>query len=97
MPQEEQSGEPSSKATRFYTNQLTVFHHRFDDSVPHKAQLEVRLISNKEYCTVEFRDSPDTTENKNLLSTLNLNWSSSSIDRQVSHLFKLFRKTDWKI
>ncbi|XP_044166053.1 uncharacterized protein LOC114949082 isoform X3 [Acropora millepora] len=59
------------------------FYIRFDGSMPHKAQLEVCLTSNQKYCKVEFRDSPDTTEKRNLLSTLNLNWSSSSTDRQV--------------
>ncbi|XP_015778980.1 PREDICTED: uncharacterized protein LOC107356864 [Acropora digitifera] len=48
----------------------------FDGSRPHEAQLVVRLISNQEYCKVEFRDSPNTAEKGNLLSTLNLNWSS---------------------
>ena len=72
--------------------QLTLFHARFDDNVPHKAQLKVRLVSDQEHCTVEFRDTPDTRVKKNLLSTLNFNWSSSSVDRQVSHLFNSFRK-----
>ena len=71
-----------------------MFHYRFDGSMPHMAELEVCLTSSEKYCTVEFRDSPDTTENSNLLSTLNLNWSSPSTGGQVSHLFKLFRKTD---
>ena len=79
-----------------YTNQLTLFHGRFDGNVSHKAQLQVRLVSDQVHCRVEFRDTPDTTVNKNLLSTLNLNWSSFSIDRQVSQLFSPFRKTDWK-
>ena len=79
-----------------YTNQLTLFHGRFDGNVPHKADLQVILISDQVHCKVEFRDTPNTTVNKNLLSTLNLNWSSSSIDREVSQLFNLFRKTDWK-
>ena len=73
-----------------------MFHYRFDGSMPHMAELEVCLTSSEKYCTVEFRDSPDTAENSNLLSTLNLNWSSPSTDRQVSHLFKIFRKTDRK-
>ena len=79
-----------------YTNQLTLFYGRFDGNVSHKAQLQVRLVSDQVHCKVEFRDTPDTTVNKNLLSTLNLNWSSFSIDRQVSQLFSPFRKTDWK-
>ncbi|XP_015757828.1 PREDICTED: D-inositol 3-phosphate glycosyltransferase-like [Acropora digitifera] len=60
------------------------FYLRFDGSMPHMAELEVRLISSEKYCTVEFRDSPDTTENSNLLSTMNLNWSSPSTGGQVS-------------
>ena len=79
-----------------YTNQLTLFYGRFDGNVSHKAQLQVRLVSDQVHCKVEFRDTPNTTVNKNLLSTLNLKWSSSSTDRQVSQLFNLFRKTDWK-
>ena len=74
-----------------YTNLLTLFHDRFYGNVSHKAQLQVRLVSDQEHCKVEFRDTPDTRVEKNLLSTLNFNWSSSSIDRQVSHLFNSFR------
>ena len=79
-----------------YTNQLTLFHDRFYGNVSHKAQLQVRLVSDQEHCKVEFRDTPDTRVKKNLLSTLNFSWSSSSIDRQVSHLLNSFRKTDRK-
>ncbi|XP_044165041.1 uncharacterized protein LOC114969803 isoform X4 [Acropora millepora] len=60
------------------------FFLRFDGSMPHMAELEVCLTSNQEYCTVEFRDSPNTTGNSNLLSTLNLNWSSPSTGGQGS-------------
>ena len=79
-----------------YTNQLSLFHGRFDGNESHKAQPQVDLVSDQVHCKVEFRDTPNTTVNKNLLSTLNLKWSSSSIDRQVSQLFNSFRKTDWK-
>ena len=80
-----------------YTNQLTLFHdHRFDRNLPHKGHLQVRLISDKVHCKVEFRKTPDITESNNLLSTLNLTFSSPSIDRQVSHLFKLLSEIDWK-
>ena len=73
-----------------------MFHDRFYGNMANKGHVQVRLINDKEYCKVEFRDTPNTTVNKNLLSTLNLTWSSSSIYRQVSHLFSLFRKTNWK-
>ncbi|XP_074627687.1 uncharacterized protein LOC141885736 isoform X6 [Acropora palmata] len=59
------------------------FYLSFDGSMPHLAELEVCLTSSEKYCTVEFRYSPDTTENRNLLSTLNLNWSSPSTGGQV--------------
>ena len=70
-------------------NQLIMFHDRFDGNVPHKGHLQVLLIRGKVYCKVEFRDTPDTNGNNNLLSKLNLRSSSPNIDRQVSHLFKL--------
>ena len=73
-----------------------MFHDRFHGNVPHKGHLQVRLISDKVHCKVEFRDTPDTTENNNLLSTLNLTFSSPGIDRQVSHLFKFLSEIDWK-
>ncbi|XP_044176229.1 uncharacterized protein LOC122959173 [Acropora millepora] len=60
------------------------FYLGFDGGRPYEAQFEVRLTSNQEYCRVEFRDSPNTTEKRNLLSTLNINWSSSSTGLQVS-------------
>ncbi|XP_067018298.1 uncharacterized protein [Acropora muricata] len=44
-----------------------------------KAHLEVRLLSNEEYCKVEFRN-----ENETLLSTLKWKLSSPCIDCQVS-------------
>ncbi|XP_044174645.1 uncharacterized protein LOC114951472 [Acropora millepora] len=59
------------------------FYLRFDGNTTQKAQLQVCLINDKEHCKVEFRDTPNTTVNMNLLSTLNLNWSSSSTDRQI--------------
>ena len=71
-----------------------MFHNRFDGNTTHKAQLQVCLISNKVHCRVDFRDTPNTTENNNLLSTLNMRFSSPSIDHQVSHLFKLFSEID---
>ena len=73
-----------------------MFHDSFDGNVPHKGHLQVRLISDKVHCKVEFRDTPDTTENNNLLSTLNLRFSSPRTDPQVSHLFKLRSEIDWK-
>ena len=80
-----------------YTNQLIMFHDRFHGNVPHKGHLQVRLISDKVHCKVEFRDTPYTTENNNLLSTLimNLRFSSTSTNPQVSHLFKLLSEIDW--
>ncbi|XP_074628654.1 uncharacterized protein LOC141886399 [Acropora palmata] len=57
------------------------FYLRFNGNEPHKAQLQVRLISDKAYCKVDFRDTPDTTECTNLLSTLNLRFSGG---RQTS-------------
>lgn len=75
-----------------YTNQLTIFHDRFHGNVPHRDQLKVRLISDKVHSEVQFRKTPYTTENNNLLSTLDLTFSSS-IDRQVSRLFKLLIET----
>ena len=73
-----------------------MFHDRFDGNVPHKGHLQVHLISDEVHCKVEFRDTPDTTGNNNLLSTLNLRFSSPGIDPQVSHLFKLLTEIDWK-
>ena len=67
-----------------------MFHDRFHGNVAHRDNLRVRLISDEVYCKVEFRKTPDTTENKNLLSTLNLTHS------QVSHLFKLLSVIVWK-
>ncbi|XP_074620464.1 uncharacterized protein LOC141879199 isoform X5 [Acropora palmata] len=62
------------------------FFLRFHGNKAHRDQLQVRLISDKVYCNVQFRRTPDTTENNNLLSTLDLTFSSS-IDRQVDDLF----------
>ena len=73
-----------------------MFNGRFDGNVPQKGNLPVRLISDKVHCKVEFRDAPDTTGKNNLLSTLNLRFSSASIDHQVSRVFKLLSETDWK-
>ena len=75
-----------------YTNQLIMFHDRFDGKEPHKGHLQVRLITGEVYCKVEFRDARDTNGNYNLLSTL----YPSCIDRQVSHHFKLLSEIDWK-
>ncbi|XP_015749616.1 PREDICTED: uncharacterized protein LOC107329441 [Acropora digitifera] len=58
------------------------FFLRFHGNKAHRDQLQVRLISDKVYCNVQFRKTPDTTENNNLLSTLDLTFSSS-IDRQT--------------
>ena len=79
-----------------YTNQLTMFHDRFNGEGPNKLLLQVLQINDKEYCKVEFRDTPDTTKDNNLLSKLLFSFSSPNIDRQVGHLFKLISKTDWK-
>ncbi|XP_015768822.1 PREDICTED: uncharacterized protein LOC107347436 [Acropora digitifera] len=57
------------------------FYLRFHGNKAHRGQLQVRLISDKVYCRVQFRKTPDTKDNKNLLSTVNLPFSSS-IDRQ---------------
>ena len=78
-----------------YTNELTISHDRFHGNKAHRDQLQVRLISDKVFCKVQFRKTPDTKDNKNLLSTVNLPFSSS-IDRQVSRLFKLLSEIDWK-
>ena len=72
-----------------------MFHDRFHGNKAHRDQLQVRLISDKVYCKVQFRKTPDTKDNKNLLSTVNLPFSSS-IDRQVTRLFKLRSEIDWK-
>ena len=78
-----------------YTNELTISHDRFDGHEAYRGQLEVRLISDKVYCRVQFRNTPDTKDDKNLLSTVDLPFSSS-IDRQVSRLFNLLSVIDWK-
>ena len=77
-------------------NQLIMFHDRFNGDEPDRGHLEVLLIGGKVHCKVEFRDTPDTNGNNNLLSKLNLRSSSPNIDRQVSHLFKLLSEIDWK-
>ena len=66
-------------------NQLIMFHDRFDGNVSHKGHLQVLLTGGKVHCTVEFRNTPDTNGNNNLLSKLTLSSSSPNIDRQVSH------------
>ncbi|XP_074621186.1 uncharacterized protein LOC141879794 isoform X5 [Acropora palmata] len=58
------------------------FYLSFHGNKSHRGQLQVRLISDKVYCRVQFRKTPDTKDNKNLLSTVNLPFSSS-IDRQT--------------
>ena len=73
-----------------------MFHDRFDGNVPVKCVLKVRLISDKEYCKVEFRATPYTTENNNLLSVLRLRISALRLQPKVSHLFKLPGEMDWK-
>ena len=73
-----------------------MFHHRFDGKEPDKRLLQVRLITDEEYCNVEFRDTPNTAKNKNILSTLSFKFSFSSSDRQVSHLFILLSVVNWK-
>ena len=77
-------------------NQLIMFHDRFNGDEPDRGHLEVLLIGGKVHCKVEFRDTPDTNGNNNLLSKLNLRSSSPNMDRQVSHLFKLLSEIDWK-
>ena len=69
-----------------------MFHDRFDGNVPHKGHLRVCLMKDKGHCEVEFRKTPDTTGDSNLLSTVNVKFSFPSMDRQVSHLFKLLSK-----
>ena len=69
-----------------------MFHHRFDGKEPDKRLLQVRLITDEEYCNVEFRDTP----NNNILSTLSFKFSFSISDRQVSHLFILLSEVNWK-
>ena len=75
-----------------------MFHDRFDGNEPHKGNLQVRLIRSKVRCKVEFRDTPYSNGNNNLLSKLNLRSSSPGIDHQVSHLFKLltYSEIGWK-
>ena len=73
-----------------------MFHNRFDGNVPDRGVLKVRLISDKEYCKVEFRATPYTTEKDNLLSVLRLRISAPRIQQKVSHLFKLPSEMDWK-
>ena len=60
---------------------LTVFLNSLHNDTQSKAHLEVRLLSNEEYCKVEFRN-----ENETLLSTLKWKLSSPCIDCQVSRL-----------
>ncbi|XP_015760591.1 PREDICTED: uncharacterized protein LOC107339792 [Acropora digitifera] len=57
------------------------FYLRFNGNAPHKDQLQVRLISDKAYRKVDFRDTPNITECTNLLSTLNFRFSGG---RQTS-------------
>ena len=98
-----QKAEKLSKVTRvegeefnlkhINANQLTMFYDRFHGNVRHKGHLQVLLINDKEHCKVEFRNTPYTTENNNLLSTLimKLRFSSTSTNAQVSQLV-----IDWK-
>ncbi|XP_074624304.1 uncharacterized protein LOC141882226 isoform X4 [Acropora palmata] len=60
------------------------FYLRFDGNVSHKGHLQVLLTGGKLHCKVEFRDTPDTNGNNNLLSKLTLSSSSPNIDRQDS-------------
>ena len=48
--------------------------------------LKVRVIDVREYAEVEFRSTPETTE-ENLLNTLFLTLSTLSIDDQVSQVY----------
>lgn len=73
-----------------------MFHHRFDGNEPHKRLLQVCLITDKEYCNVEFRDTPNTAKHKNILSTLSFKFSFPSSDRQVNHPFILLSEVYWK-
>ena len=75
-------------------SQLIMSHDRFNGDEPHKGNLEVLLIGGEVHCKVEFRDTPDTNGNNNLLSKLNLRSSYPNIDRQVSHFFKLLSEID---
>ncbi|XP_044180813.1 uncharacterized protein LOC114963733 [Acropora millepora] len=62
------------------------FYLRFHGNERHERHLQVLLINDKVHCIVEFRDTPDTTENNNMLSTLimKLRISSTSTNAQVS-------------
>ena len=64
-----------------HLHQLTAFLNSLHNDTLSKAHLEVHLLSNEEYCKVEFRN-----ENETLLSTLKWKLSSPCIDCQVSPL-----------
>ena len=70
-----------------------LFHNRFDGNTTHKAELEVCLICVQDFCKVDFRNTSEETESRNLLSTLHLILPFPSIDRLVSNFFKCFCKT----
>jgi len=70
-----------------------MFLNSFDGKTTHKAQLEVCVICDEEFCKVDFRNTSEETERRNLLSTLHLILPFPSIDRPVSNLFKCFCKT----
>ena len=70
-----------------------MFLNSFDGNETHKAELEVCVISDEEFCKVDFRNTSEETESRNLLSTLHLRLPFHSIDHLVSNLFKCFCKT----
>lgn len=80
------------KVETTYTNPA-MFHNRFDGNTTHKAELEVCVNCVREFCKVDFRNTSEQTESRNLLSTLYLRLPFPSIDRPVSNLFKSFIKT----
>ncbi|XP_067018712.1 D-inositol 3-phosphate glycosyltransferase-like [Acropora muricata] len=60
------------------------FYLRFDGNTTHRAELEVCVNCVKEFCKVDFRNTSEQTESRNLLSTLYLRLPFPSIDRPVS-------------
>jgi len=66
------------------TEDMKDFYLRFDGNTTHKAELEVCVICVQEFCKVDFRNTSEQTESRNLLSTLHLRLPFPSIDRLVS-------------
>lgn len=80
------------KVETIYTNPA-MFHNRFYGNTTHRAELEVCVNCDREFCKVDFRNTSEQTESRNLLSTLYLRLPFRSIDRLVSNLFRSFIKT----